>query len=338
MSLVHVDYIWVDGLSQPRLRGKTKMVQLNELEDGNFELPLEEWNFDGSSTGQAPTSDSERLLVPSRMYQFSDSHYVVLCEVRYPDDDKTPHETCFRAIIREQLEGAKENPKLWLGFEQEYFITKENRNILWPVAGEPIKDDRYYCGTDGDTVKYRRVVREHASFCNKIGIEIVGYNAEVAPGQWEYQCFSKDTLKACDDLWASRYIMSLLCEEEGLGINWSPKPHEGWNGSGCHTNFSTDAMRSGEGGKGLFDNILARMKDDHAKTIEEYGAGNRSRLVGKYETANYNSFSWGVGSRGTSVRIPGAVVQDGWKGYLEDRRPASCCDPYRVVIQLLKFV
>ena len=338
MSLVHVDYVWVDGLSQPRLRGKTKMTQLKKLEDGNFELPLEDWNFDGSSTGQAPTNDSERLLIPSRLYQFSDSHHVVLCEVRYPDEDKTPHESNFRAALRDQLEDIKKDPKMWLGFEQEYFFTKQNKNIFWPESGEPIKDERYYCGTGGDAINYRRLVREHATFCNKIGIEIVGYNAEVAPGQWEYQCFSKDTLKACDDLWMSRYVLSLFCEEEGIGVEWSPKPHPGWNGSGCHTNFSTDSMRGGEGGKGLFDNILKRMKEAHSETMEEYGANNRSRLIGEYETANYDNFSWAVANRGTSVRIPNSVMRDDWKGYIEDRRPASNCDPYRVASQLLKFV
>jgi len=335
MSLVHVDYIWVDGFDQPSLRGKTKVVSLKKLEDGNFELPLEDWNFDGSSTGQATTGDSERLLIPARLYQFSDTHHVVLCEVCYPNEDQTPHESNFRAILREMLEDMKEDPELWLGFEQEYFFTKNNKNILWPESfGEPIKDDRYYCAIDGGNVKYRNLVREHASFCNKVGIRIVGYNAEVAAGQWEYQCFSEDALKACDDLWVSRYILSLLTEEDGIGIDWSPKPHDGWNGSGCHTNFSTKAMREGEGGKELFDNIISRMSDSHLQAMEEYGSGNRSRLVGEYETAKYDSFSSGVASRSVSVRIPNAVVNADWSGYLEDRRPASNCDPYRVALQL----
>ena len=340
MSLVHVDYFWVDGFEQPGIRGKTKIVTLKELEGGNFELPLEDWNFDGSSTGQASTADSERLLIPARLYQFGETHHVVLCEVRYPDEDQTPHETNFRANLREELEGMKEDPEMWLGFEQEYFFTKDNLNVFWPstFGGEPIKDARYYCAASGGNVKYRRLVREHASFCNRIGIKVVGYNAEVAPGQWEYQCFSEDTLKACDDLWVSRYVLSLLTEEEGLGIDWSPKAHIGWNGSGCHTNFSTKAMREGIGGQTRFNNILSRMEADHNETMDEYGANNRSRLIGAYETANYDHFSHAIASRGTSVRIPNAVVRDEWKGYLEDRRPSSNCDPYRVASKLLKFV
>ena len=52
----------------------------------------------------------------------------------------------------------------------------------------------------------------------------------------------------------------------------------------------------------------------------------------------YDKFSFGVGSRGDSARIPNTTVAEGWKGYIEDRRPASNCDPYRVALQLTKFI
>ena len=53
------------------------------------------------------------------------------------------------------------------------------------------------------------------------------------------------------------------------------------------------------------------------------------RLTGLHETASITKFSHGVASRNSSIRIPRQVDQDG-KGYLEDRRPASNCDPYVV--------
>ena len=52
--------------------------------------------------------------------------------------------------------------------------------------------------------------------------------------------------------------------------------------------------------------------------------------VCEYETANIDTFSYGVSDRGASIRIPLGVVNDGWKGYLEDRRPASNADPYLI--------
>jgi len=336
MSIVHIDYLWVDGFDTPTIRSKTKVSQLSSLEDGGAELQIEPWNFDGSSTGQAQTEDSERILAPARLYRITDTRYVLLCEVRNPDG--TPHESNYRAPLRDFLE---ENPNkdMWVGFEQEYFLTSHDRNMFWPqTGGEPIKDARYYCSVGGDRIAKRSLIRLHADMCYSMGIQIVGYNAEVAPAQWEYQCFSESALRACDDLWTSRYIMTLLAEAEELGIDWGPKPHTGWNGSGCHANFSTEEMRSGSGGEPLFTSILDTMSQHHLESMDCYGEGNTSRLIGAYETAHWSKFTYGIADRGASVRIPNKTVENKWGGYLEDRRPASNCDPYRVVGQLVRFV
>ncbi len=52
------------------------------------------------------------------------------------------------------------------------------------------------------------------------------------------------------------------------------------------------------------------------------------RLTGKHETAPWNKFSYGVADRGASIRVPHSFVNNGYKGYLEDRRPNSQGDPY----------
>ena len=57
------------------------------------------------------------------------------------------------------------------------------------------------------------------------------------------------------------------------------------------------------------------------------GVSNARRLTGKHETADINTFTWGVANRGASIRIPRDVGEKGY-GYLEDRRPSSNCDPY----------
>lgn len=332
--IIHVDYVWVDGLDSPLIRSKTRVEDVSLDEEGKFELPISEWNFDGSSTCQATTTDSERLLTPKRIYQLSETHYVALCEVCVPDADKTPHETNYRNGLRNIISEVGDTG-LWIGFEQEYFLTKNGRNVLWPKDGLPINDTRYYCSSGGP-IKHRHLVREHAALCNKAGIKVVGYNTEVSPGQWEYQVFAKDALQACDDLWVSRYLLQIMAETQGVGIDWTPKPHAEWNGSGCHTNFSTSKMRD-EGTEELFNDVMDKASRTHTSDMLNYGIGNEYRMTGAHETSSYNVFSFGVASRDTSIRIPTMTVQSGWKGYAEDRRPASNCDPYRVVASVYNF-
>jgi glutamine synthetase len=61
-------------------------------------------------------------------------------------------------------------------------------------------------------------------------------------------------------------------------------------------------------------------------------------LTGQHETQSIDKFSYGVSDRGASIRIPIATVERGWKGWLEDRRPASNADPYRVAAEIIKTV
>ena len=331
--IVHVDYVWVDGLESPRIRSKSRVENVEIKEDNTIDLPLVEWNFDGSSTEQATTGDSERILAPKRVYRLSEQHYAVMCEVLMPSDEREPHISNHRAALESVV--SDNDKKLWVGFEQEYFITKEGKNIAWPKDGLPIKDTRYYCSSGG-VIKCRNLVREHASRCNTAGISVVGYNTEVSPGQWEYQVFADDPVRAGDDLWMSRYLLQLIFESEGLGIDWDPKPHQGWNGSGCHTNFSTQKMRE-EGGDELFNSIMSRASSSHSEDMAEYGVGNQERMTGTHETSSFSEFSHGVGARDVSIRIPNSTVGSGWKGYAEDRRPASNCDPYKVIACVYRF-
>ena len=325
--MIHLDYVWVDGLDAPLVRSKTKLVK--EL----VGLPPV-WNFDGSSTSQATTEDSERLLQPVRVYKIHDRKAIVLCEVCHPDG--TPHATNHRSNLVRTIDGVGTNKGLWLGFEQEFFLTVGGRNILWNEDGtEPVQDTRYYCSSGGP-IKFRELISEFADLCNEVGIPVVGYNTEVSPGQWEYQVFGDEPIKAADDFWVSRYLLQLAAEEYGLGVDWHPKPHKGWNGSGCHTNFSTTKMRE-EGGKELFDKIIENAGNLHSHHMEQFGPDNHLRMTGGFETSDYNKFSADVASRATSFRIPSATAEN-WLGYAEDRRPSSNCDPYKVVKCVFEYV
>ena len=320
--MTKIEYIWLDGYTpEPNLRSKIKVVK-----EQNCELhKIPECNFDGSSTLQAEDNNSDCILKPVRVYWpgVDTSKIYVLCEVMNPDG--TPHETNRRAQLGD------EDNDMWFGFEQEYFIREgKNKPVLGHSEGSIEGQGKYYCGV-GSNVVGRDIVEEHMDLCLNMGITITGVNAEVALGQWEYQVFSKGKLKAGDDLWMSRYLMEKLSEKYGYYIEYHPKPirHGEWNGSGLHTNFSTDIMRN-KGGEEYFNVIFNSLESRRYQHIEAYGSDNELRLTGKYETQSIDKFSWGVSDRGASIRVPVSTAKE-WKGYIEDRRPASNANPYDIV-------
>ena len=320
------EYIWLDGYTpEPNLRSKTKVINFTKEDFTVSDLPM--WTFDGSSTKQAEGIDSDCLLKPVKMIKDPQrkNGFLVLCEVLNPDE--TPHESNMRSKITD-------DSNLWLGFEQEFFIYKKGL----PLGHSEVNlrpQGEYYCGIGHENVSGRDIIEHHLDVCLSAGLNMTGINAEVALGQWEYQVMGKGTLEACDQLIISRYLLNRLSETYGVSIEYHPKPlgNTDWNGSGMHTNFSTKLMRE-EGGKEMFDEIFRVLKSNHQKHIEVYGSDNEKRLTGKHETQSIDKFSWGVSDRGASIRIPQSTVKNGWRGYLEDRRPASNACPYKIAKQL----
>lgn len=326
-----LEYIWLDGYKpEPNLRSKIKVIDYKPTSVGVTLDEVPDWGFDGSSTMQAEGFSSDCYLKPVRIYQSkykSDSNYLtayVLCEVY--DKNNKPHET------NERFKLGDEDNDFWVGFEQEYFIRSgHNQNILGFNSGGMIDPQgKYYCGVGGQ-IHGRHLSDEHLDLCLDLGIEVQGTNAEVALGQWEYQTFSKGKLKAADDLWMSRYLLYKLAEKYGYQIDLHPKPivYGDWNGSGLHTNFSSNRMRE-KGGEEYFKSIFNVFETRQEIHIDNYGSDNNLRLTGKHETQSIDKFSWGVSDRGASIRVPKSVAED-WKGYLEDRRPGSNADPYKVL-------
>ncbi len=327
-----LEYLWLDGHKPiANLRSKTKVV---EIENFNGEIEkLPEWNFDGSSTNQAKGDNSEVVLRPVRVYSDPErkNGYFVVAETLNPDG--TCHETNTRAMVSEE-----DSKDFWFGFEQEYVLMDPSgRPIGFPSGGYPEPQGPYYCAVGYQYVAGREIVEEHLEACLAAGLGITGVNAEVMLGQWEFQCFGKG-LKAADDLIVARYLLFRTSEKYKVHLELHPKPITGdWNGSGMHANFSWPHLRD-VGGEGYIKHILAGFKKNHEQHLAEYGAYNELRLTGEHETASFENFKYGVADRGASVRIPIFTVQDGWKGYLEDRRPASNADPYRIVNRIVTTV
>lgn len=321
---IKLEYVWLDGYEpEPNLRSKVKVIETSIKDLKLTDIPM--WNFDGSSTQQAEGNNSDCILKPVKIYKSNSSTIYVMCEVLNPDN--TPHVTNHRAKI---LGNSSYKPDMWFGFEQEYFF-REGKNS--PILGHMSNNEpqgKFYCGV-GSNVVGRNIVEEHLDLCLDYDIFITGTNAEVALGQWEYQVFSKDMLDAGDDLWMTRYFLNKVSEKYGVHVEYHPKPLRTgeWNGSGLHTNFSTKKMRE-EGGEEYFNAIFRAFEMRHENHIEVYGSENDLRLTGKFETQSINKFSWGVADRGASIRVPHSTKEN-WKGYLEDRRPASNANPYDII-------
>jgi glutamine synthetase len=332
METVIAEYIWIDVNSNLRSKNRTIIYQ------GNLEFP--EWNFDGSSTGQAEVANSEIVLKP-RAY-FIDPFmtekirkideinnykcYLVLCDCYDKDDNPAINNNRFNANLI--FEKVKES-EIWFGIEQEYIIYDKNfKSIVgWPKNGFPEPQGKYYCSIGADRAFGREMVDEHYLKCLQAGIKICGTNAEVLPGQWEFQIGICEGITAADHLWIARFILVKVCEKYGFNVSFDPKPFLDWNGSGLHTNFSTKEIRESEGLNELY-NAINKLGTRHHDHIKVYG-DNSKRLSGKHETSDINEFTFGIGDRSSSIRIPSNINKTKNK-YLEDRRPSSNADPYLV--------
>lgn len=347
-----LEYIWIDGRGNLRSKYRTAYPKIESCRDGAYNyIPVEDWNYDGSSTHQASTENSEITLVPVAHYAnpFFESGraFLILCDT-YRADGR-PTDTNFRCHALKAFEmGGARHVDPWFGIEQEYFIMQSrgtqvsDKPLLFAHHEEaalrtsscrfvPEPQGDYYCGVGTRTATLRKLAEKHYEYCLNAGLKISGINAEVAPSQWEFQIGPCSGISAGDELWVARYILHKLGEEFGVCISFKPKPVPNpWNGSGLHTNFSTQESRNGEHQNGLkcIYKYIDRLSKKHAEHIRVYG-DNSKRLNGMCETSDYHTFSYAAGDRGASIRIPNSVLKAGC-GYLEDRRPASDADPYHV--------
>ena len=335
MAKYKLEYVWLDGYEPTQsLRSKTKVLDGSKFSGKLEECPM--WSFDGSSTQQAVGGSSDCLLKP--VYICEDpgrkNAYVVMCEVL--NADGTPHVTNGRATISD------DDNDFWFGFEQEYVLQDPETGLPlgFPANGFPAPQGPYYCGIGAANSFGREIVEEHLDICLDAGLNVEGINAEVMAGQWEFQIFAKGAKSAGDQIWVARYLLERVAEEFGVIVDLHCKPVKGdWNGSGMHANFSNEVLRTC-GDKAVYEEICNKFATEKAiaDCIAVYGAHNEERLTGLHETQAIDKFSYGISDRGASIRIPIATVENDWCGWLEDRRPNSAADPYKVAAVIIDIV
>ena len=144
-----LEYIWLDGNEVQLLRSKTKIYETKKTISKIKVSDLKDWNYDGSSTGQAEVDNSELILKPKNIFRnpfdYKNS-LLVMCEVYYPDG--TPHESNRRSKLVKTAK--KKDQETWYGFEQEYIIFDKSteRPLGWPIGQTsfPAPQGKYYCG------------------------------------------------------------------------------------------------------------------------------------------------------------------------------------------------
>ena len=334
MTKYKLEYIWLDGYTPvPNLRGKTQIKEFDVFPTLE-QLPL--WGFDGSSTMQAEGHSSDCVLKPVAVYPDPRAHQRRAGHVRSHDAGR--HHAA-------PLQHARHHPRRCRtpGSASSRNISS-TRTAVRSASRQPAIPRRRVRTTPASATRMsatiaREIVEEHLDLCLAAGINHEGINAEVAKGQWEFQIFGKGSKKAADEIWMARYLMLRLTEKYGIDIEFHCKPlgDTDWNGSGMHANFSTKYMRE-VGGKEYFEALMAAFEKNMNDHIAVYGPDNHMRLTGLHETASIDKFSYGIADRGASIRVPHSFVNNGYKGYLEDRRPNSQGDPYQIASQILKTI
>lgn len=325
-----VEYIWIDNNGDYRSKCKV----MDDMVTSLCQVP--NWNFDGSSTEQNIGKNTEVLLIPVALFRDplrSRKDKLVLCE-------------CFDPLTMKPINGNnrnkaysifQQNIKLepWFGLEQEYFIY--DNETFEPVGMRNVLcQGTHYCGVGSHNInRLTRIITEtHLKLCMTAGINISGVNIEVAPGQSEFQIGPCVGIEAGDHLHIARYLLHRIGEMYNTEIVFHPKPlkDNNWNGSGCHTNFSTKKMRHGtKKHTGLYyiEKAIKKLEKNHGYHMENYGKDNNLRMSGHCETSSFDYFTSSVGGRDSSVRIGNDTYMNK-QGYFEDRRPSSNCDPYLV--------
>lgn len=335
------EYIWLDG--RGGLRSKTRVLLgiFEELDS----LPI--WNYDGSSTEQANSDgNTEVLLKPvficvdplrptinailvlcetSETSEGSDSCYATRGTFETFNGEGKPLPTNYRNIWSRNTFTCTTNVDVlepWYGIEQEYtifFTGVRGKDAITNAGGQ------HYCGTSID-IRERSIVEEHFMACLDAGLTVSGINAEVATRQWEFQIGPVLGVAAADQTYIARFLLERIAEKYDAWISYHPKLAPDANGQGCHINFSTKQMRE-MGGIDVIMASIEKLRDRHKEHISIYGEHNHLRLTGQHETSSMDTFSYGKGTRNTSIRIPNQTVKDSC-GYFEDRRPAANVELY----------
>ncbi|KAJ2947014.1 hypothetical protein O0L34_g16358 [Tuta absoluta] len=327
-------YVWIDGTGV-NLRAKERTLDF--VPKTFKDLPV--WYYDGANTNQATPDNSDTFMFPEVIYHDPfrrGSHILVLCDT-YQYSYQPTNSNFRKDCVMVTEKGEVEEP--WFGFNQEFMLqTTDGHPLGWPAGGFPAPPGPYYCAVGANKIVARDLMEAFYRSCLFAGVKVNGIHAGTSPAQWCFQVGPSPGIKSADDLWMARYILSRLAEEYGVIASLEPQPVPDWPGNGTFLYFSSKDMRDDEGIL-VIERMIDKLARRHGVHINEYdahnGEDNVRRLTGRNGMPHIKDFTAGVANRNCCVRIPRQVSEDK-RGYIEDRRPASNADPYRLIIIMLK--
>jgi glutamine synthetase len=347
-----LDYLWFDNnenfcnkikhihFGDPFLLEQYFYTSNNITKKYILENFIPKWNYDGSSTGQCDIKNSEAILKPVNFikHPFLDNALLVLCESI--SNTNEPLLGNYRTTANEMFHKYA-NKEIWFGLEQEFFLLDKYDYIVYKKNNYRNElSNNYYCNSTN--LKEEELMNELLNLAIKCNISITGINKEVAKNQWEYQVGpiqGKEPIVGIeygDHMYFLKYILIKLCNKYYLHPIFENKPFENENGSGCHINISYKETRRENGLQEIY-NYIKNMENDHNNFIAFFsGKDNLKRLTGTNETSSFNTFTHGVGSRHTSIRIPNETKNNS-KGYFEDRRPGANINYYITLSRYLHY-
>lgn len=356
------EYIWLDHKNE--YRSKTRFLEIinnNSKFDDNVNRKINNyiksnnvddypiWYYDGSSIGDIPKNDknnTECILLPAFLMSNplkKDTDNLIYMDVYCINKYKLGNEVYYvnpKMEIYNKLLKELDNNEYIFGIEQEFFILNKETGLppgLESLAD--IKQGKYYCGNGINNINTRKFILDTQEKLSNSDINVTGFNYEVAPGQAEFQLCSVGMIA----LWyliALRYILIRNAENYNYIISFDNIIYKGdkqYYNTGCHINISNVNTSGKDGIKYIMEHI-EKLESKAPKTDSEFneifGEGSTNRLNGTLETSKWDVFSWGYGTRNTSIRIPNQVANDK-RGYFEDRRPGGNVNPFIYVYHLL---
>jgi glutamine synthetase len=328
------------------LEGRLHMLDY----DKKFLLGAEDnLTFDGSSIrGFTAQKESDlRLKIDWRTFRFAPSDLFgrgkALLFANVCDKDGSLYNSDFRAKLSSLCEElSAKGITVNIAPEIEGFLFKgfKAEQVFEETTGfELVTSSGYYTSLPQDIL--RKFIDKFAEVQRAMAYENEKDHPEVAPAQFELNFRFTHALDTADQIQLYKLLARQVASTMGLTASFLPKPVQGINGSGMHTNMSLS-----QNGKNLFydtkgKHALSEMAHKFATGILYYGQDlcltiNSSvnayrRLDPAYEAPNEIKMS--ATDRGSMIRIP---IGNEKSSRIEVRTVAPDANPYIAYYTLIK--